>query len=98
WPLVACHWKQSKSFEGMARHFKCLAQSVVEASKFPVLDLPVTMLIGAQNEHPTDQDEYARRISTKANLVVAEKSGHWIQLDEPELVVRAIRGLTKTVS
>lgn len=96
WPLVACHWKQSKSFEGMARHFECLAQSVLEASKFPVLDLPVTMLIGAQNEHPTDQDEYARRISTKTNLVVAEKSGHWIQLDEPELVVRAIGGATQS--
>ena len=91
WPLVACHWKQPKSFEGMARHFECLAQSIIEASEFPVFDLPVTMLVGAQNEHLTNQSDYARRISTDAKLVIAEKSGHWIQLDEPELVVSAIR-------
>ncbi|HKT23632.1 MAG TPA: alpha/beta hydrolase [Terriglobales bacterium] len=96
WPLVACHWKQPKSFEGMARHFECLAQSIVEASEFPVLNLPVTMLVGAQNEHPTDQREYARRISTQTKLVMAEKSGHWIQLDEPELVVGAIREMAET--
>jgi pimeloyl-ACP methyl ester carboxylesterase len=95
WSLVACHWKQAKSFEGMARHFECLEHSVAEASKFPVLDLPVTMLVGAQNEHPTDQHEYARRISSRTQLVVAEKSGHWIQLDEPELVVRAIRDMVE---
>ena len=95
WPLVACHWKQPKTFEGMARHFECLAQSVAEACEIPVLDLPVTMLIGAQNEHPTDQREYARRISTETKLVIAGKSGHWIQLDEPELVVGAIREMVE---
>jgi pimeloyl-ACP methyl ester carboxylesterase len=91
WPLVACHWKQPKCFEGMARHFECLAQSIVEASNFPVLDLPVIMLVGAPNEHPTDQRAYARQISIKTKVVMAENSGHWIQLDEPELVVSAIQ-------
>lgn len=95
WPLVACHWKQPKCFEGMARHFECLAQSVAEASDFPVLDLPVTMLVGAENEHPTDQSEYARRISTQTKLLMAQKSGHWIQLDEPELVLGAIREMVE---
>ena len=91
WPLVACHWKQPKCFEGMARHFECLAQSIVESSNFPVLDVPVIMLVGAQNQHPTDQRAYARRISSTTKAVMAEKSGHWIQLDEPELVVSAIQ-------
>src|SRR6185312_523706 len=95
WPLVACHWKQSKCFEGMARHFECLARSIVETSDFPVLDLPVTMLVGVQNEHPTDQRACARRVSTKTKVVMAEKSGHWIQLDEPELVVDAIREMVE---
>jgi pimeloyl-ACP methyl ester carboxylesterase len=97
WPLVACHWKQPKSFEGMARHFEDLKQSIVEAAQFPVLDLPVTMLVGGKNEHPTDQLEYARRISSKAKLVVAENSGHWIQLDEPELVVSAIQEMAESL-
>jgi pimeloyl-ACP methyl ester carboxylesterase len=82
----------------MARHFECLPQSVAEASSFPVLGLPVTMLVGAKNEHPTDQSEYAQRVSTQMKLVMAEKSGHWIQLDQPELVVGAIREMVEAVS
>jgi pimeloyl-ACP methyl ester carboxylesterase len=98
WPLVACHWKQPKCFEGMARHFECLAQSIAEASNLPVLELPVTMLAGEQNEHPTDQHLYAQRISTNTKLLIAEKSGHWIQLDEPELVVTAIREMAERIA
>jgi len=29
-----------------------------------------------------------------AKHVIAEKSGHWIQLDQPELVVNAVRELS----
>jgi pimeloyl-ACP methyl ester carboxylesterase len=91
WPLVASHWMQPKSFEGMARHFECLAQSIAEMERAPTLNTPVTMLVGSLNEHPTDQHEHAKRVSTRAKLMSAEKSGHWIQLDEPELVVNSIR-------
>jgi len=91
WPLVASHWMQPKSFEAMARHFECLTQSISEMEHAPPLDVAVTMLVGAQNEHPTDQLEYAKRISTRTKLIVAEESGHWIQLDEPDLVVSSVR-------
>jgi len=91
WPLVASHWMQPKSFEAMARHFECLTQSISEMEQAPTLDVAVTMLIGGQNEHPTDQLEYAARISSHTNLIVAEESGHWIQLDEPDLIVSSIR-------
>jgi pimeloyl-ACP methyl ester carboxylesterase len=91
WPLVAAHWKQPKAFEGMARHFECLAESIREMDDTPAARVPVTMLVGAQNDHPTNPADYARRISPHTKLVVAQKSGHWIQLDEPELVVGAIR-------
>ena len=49
------------------------------------------MLVGTQNEHPADPLEYANRISPETKVIFAEKSGHWIQLDEPELVVESIR-------
>ncbi|HVH87517.1 MAG TPA: alpha/beta hydrolase [Terriglobales bacterium] len=91
WALVASHWMQPKCFEGMARHFECLVQSIAEMEHAPTLNIPVTMLVGTQNDHPTDQQEYAKRISTKTKLIFARKSGHWIQLDEPELVANSIR-------
>lgn len=93
WPLVAAHWKNPKSFEGMARHFQALAESAQELSRVEPLSVPVTMLVGTQNEHPTDPKEYAKRLSPETRLIFAEKSGHWIQLDEPELVVKAIHDM-----
>jgi pimeloyl-ACP methyl ester carboxylesterase len=31
------------------------------------------------------------RLSSKGRHIVASRSGHWIQFDEPELVVTAVR-------
>jgi len=97
WPLVAAHWKQPKCFEGMARHFECLAASIQEMADVKLLTIPVTMLVGTQNEHPADPLEYANRISPETQVIFAEKSGHWIQLDEPELVVNSIRRAVEKV-
>jgi len=90
WPLVAAHWKNHKSFEGMARHFEALAQSAQELSQVQQLNVPVTMLVGTQNEHPADPREYAKKLSPETRLIFAQNSGHWIQLDEPELVITSI--------
>ena len=90
WPLVAAHWKNHKSFEAMARHFHALAESAQELSRVRPLSMPITMLVGAQNDHPADPREYARKLSPTTKLIFAHKSGHWIQLDEPELVVDSI--------
>lgn len=95
WPLVAAHWKNEKSFEAMARHFEALAESAQELSQVKPLNVPVTMLVGTQNEHPADPREYAKRLSPETRLIFAEKSGHWIQLDEPELVVAAVEELVE---
>jgi len=97
WPLVAAHWKNPKSFEGMARHFQALAESAQELSNVQTLTVPVTMLVGTQNEHPADPREYARRLSPETRLIFAEKSGHWIQLDEPDLVVKSIAEMFETM-
>jgi pimeloyl-ACP methyl ester carboxylesterase len=61
----------------------------------PEVTAPVTLLAGALNHHPADPQEYARRISSNAKFTVAENSGHWIQLDEPGLIVEAVRELVK---
>lgn len=90
WPLVAAHWKQPKCFEGMARHFECLTASIAEMRDVPPLQVPVTMLVGTQNEHPADPAKHAERVSAHTKLIFAKNSGHWIQLDEPELVVQLV--------
>ena len=91
WPLVAAHWKQPKCFEGMARHFECLAASIAEMGDIPALRVPVTLMVGTKNEHPADPVQHAERVSPHTKLIHAKNSGHWIQLDEPELIVAAVR-------
>jgi pimeloyl-ACP methyl ester carboxylesterase len=43
-----------------------------------------------------EREAWARR-SPRGRHIIARKSGHWIQLDEPELVVQAIREMADFV-
>ncbi len=97
WPWVAAHWTQPKCFEAMARHFECLADSIREMANASGIDAPAILLSGKLNEHPADPRHYAQRVSSQAKFVEAERSGHWIQLDQPELVVNSTQELVERV-
>jgi len=100
WPMVRAHWCQPKSFLGMAAYLESLQASASEAAAIGVPEtIPVTLLSAANAtpEQLEEREAWARR-SPHGQHIVARKSGHWIQLDEPELVVAAIRdmaGLTE---
>jgi pimeloyl-ACP methyl ester carboxylesterase len=93
WPMVRAHWCLEKSFLGMAGYLTSLPASAREAAALgEPRDIPVTVL-SASNATPRQLEEreaMARR-SPRGRHIIARKSGHWIQLDEPELVVEAIR-------
>ncbi len=93
WPMVRAHWCQPKSFEGMAAYLESLPASAAEAAALTSpAGIPVTILSAATAtpEQLKERDGWARR-SPHGQHVVARKSGHWIQLDEPELAVQAVR-------
>jgi len=55
-------------------------------------DLPLVVLSGDHHAGPyTDWQRELAQLSSCGRHVVASDSGHWIHLDRPELVVRAIR-------
>ena len=89
WPAIIAHWCDPKSFSGMSRHLAELPQSVSCMIDAPPLDVPVTLITAGRNP-PFPPDE-AERISSRAEHVVARESGHWIHLDEPEVVIEAVR-------
>ncbi|HEY6392828.1 MAG TPA: alpha/beta hydrolase [Bryobacteraceae bacterium] len=94
WPMIQAHWRQPKGFLGMSEYFKSLPQSAAEAAALmdPPPDIPVVVL-SASNSTAAQLAERAAmaRHSSRGAHIVAEKSGHWIHLDEPELVLDAIR-------
>jgi hypothetical protein len=84
--MVASHWCKSKCFDAMMAHLECLPQAAAEVAGVEIPnDLPVVRIIAANS--PSSPD--TTTIGTKT--IVARRSGHWVQLDEPELVVEAIR-------
>lgn len=86
WPMIASHWGMPKSFESMARHLECLPESCASMSDAVLPDVPVTVISAAANRQGPGVV-----LPAGARLMVAENSGHWVQLDQPEIVVEAIR-------
>lgn len=93
WPMVRAHWCLPKSFQGMAAYLESLPVSAGEAAALEEpAEIPVIVLSAgnATPEQLAEREALARR-SPRGRHIIARKSGHWIQLDEPELVVGAIR-------
>ncbi len=100
WPMVRAHWCQVKSFRGLAAYLESLpasaaeAHALVEPSNLPVIVLSAG---SATAEQLKERDTLARR-SPHGQHIIAAKSGHWIQLDESELVVQAILEMVRLPS
>jgi pimeloyl-ACP methyl ester carboxylesterase len=96
WPAIVSHWSHPKSFASMGGHLAKMPESVASVIDAAPLDVPVTMLTGVRSLTKWPADGPAR-VSTNTTHIVAENSGHWIQLDEPLLVVEAVREMVSRV-
>jgi pimeloyl-ACP methyl ester carboxylesterase len=103
WPVIQSYWCDPKSFEGMARYLEALPESAAavgaEIARARTLgDIPLTIL-SAGNASPAQragQEELAG-LSRRGRLEVVSDSGHWIQLNRPDLVVRSIAEMVALV-
>jgi pimeloyl-ACP methyl ester carboxylesterase len=96
WPAIVSHWSHPKSFASMGGHLAKMPESVASVIDAAPLDVPVTMLTGVRSLTKWPADGPAR-VSTNTTHIVAENSGHWIQLDEPALVIEAVREMVSRV-
>jgi len=96
WPMVQAHWRQPKSFLGMASYLESLPESAKQASAGPELpsEMPVTIL-SASNSTAAQiaEREAIANHSVHGRHGIATKSGHWIHFDQPELVIEAVRDM-----
>lgn len=85
WPMVRMHWSDEKCFQTMAEYLERLprnAESACDAgwpANVPMIAITV----------PTTAADFPANVEHR----IATKSGHWIQLDEPDVVLQAIREL-----
>jgi pimeloyl-ACP methyl ester carboxylesterase len=84
----------------MADYLRSLPASAAEAAALSEPETIPLIVLSAANATPAQLEEreaMAQR-SPRGQHLIARKSGHWIQLDEPELVVEAIREMIKLCS
>ncbi len=92
-PIVAAHWSRASSFRAMAAYLECLPHSARSALIMPVpREIPLVIL-SAANATP---DELAEReewvaASTQGRHIQVEGTGHWLQLERPDLVAAVVR-------
>ncbi len=91
-PMIAAHWSRARSFTALAAYLECLPSSARQALKMPLpAEIPLTILSAAS----ATTDELAERAawvaaSQNACHIRVEGTGHWLQLERPELVASVI--------
>jgi pimeloyl-ACP methyl ester carboxylesterase len=92
-PLVQMIWCQPKCFRAMADHLGALEQTAAVVSRLTSLpDVPLVIISsGDQPPHVIARHRQLASLSPTGRHIVAAASGHWIQFDEPDLVVATIR-------
>ena len=92
-PMVQELWCQPKCFRALADHLSALEETAAMVAG--VTSLPdVPLVIVSSGDQPADTIAKHRalaRLSSQGDHVIAANSGHWIQFDEPDLVVKIIR-------
>jgi pimeloyl-ACP methyl ester carboxylesterase len=100
WPAVQSHWCRPESFESMARHLEALpAVAALVANARPLGSIPVTVISGGQLTLEQSAEHAAIATSSDRGIhITARGSGHWVHLDNPEVVIEAIRRVSQNYS
>ena len=100
YPLMQEFWSQPKCYRAMADHLGVLERdgAVIARIATPA-EIPTIVISSGQQ--PPDQIEMQRQLANASHAgrhIIAARSSHWVQFDEPGLIVEAIRTLVMTTS
>ncbi len=97
WKGIQTHWSDSKCFGTAALSLASLpatAAAVLRAAE--QIEAPMIVL-SAGNSSKSQRADHERlvRMARRGRLEIVEDSGHWMMLDRPDVVVRAVGDLLK---
>jgi pimeloyl-ACP methyl ester carboxylesterase len=91
-PAVRAHWSRPQSFETLAHYLSRLTRCINEV---PYASFGHLLLIVISAESATESELKEHRklasLSSIGEHVIAKRSGHWIQLDRPDLIVNSLQ-------
>jgi pimeloyl-ACP methyl ester carboxylesterase len=96
-PAVQALWSEPKCFRGMAQHLGALRTAGKAAAGVTTLpDIPLVVVSAAdQPPRMLAAHQALARLSSRGRHVIAPTGGHWIQLDDPQLAVAAVRDVVE---
>lgn len=98
YPLMQSIWSQPKCFHAMADHLLTLERDAGAIASVVVPREIPSVVISSGNQPPEQLDAH-RRLAEASNAgrhILAERSAHWVQFDEPELIIGAVRELVES--
>lgn len=94
-------WTHEKFYSALGGQIESICVSAAEAldaSRDGYGDLPlVTISPTDPGEYRLHQQEALARLSTRGRHVIASNSGHWIPIDQPQVVIDAVRAVVSAV-
>jgi pimeloyl-ACP methyl ester carboxylesterase len=94
-PMIRAHWSRPKAFEAMAAYLECLPGCARQAVQMPApVEIPFVVLSAgsATAAELAERDEWVAANCSARHIRLPE-TGHWLQLEQPEVVVAAVRKL-----
>jgi pimeloyl-ACP methyl ester carboxylesterase len=87
-PFIRAHWSRPGFYQAMAAHLQVLPECAMAVSNLTVpKGIAVTVLSGAHQP----PERLAEHAAVATRHIIASKGAHFIYLDEPELVINAVR-------
>jgi hypothetical protein len=94
-------WTKPKFYEALGSQIESISQSAretLDAASSGYGDLPlVTISMANPGDHRLRQQDALAHLSARGRHVIASRSGHWIPLDEPDLIVSEVRTMHATL-
>lgn len=95
YPLMQEFWSQPKCYHAMADHLAALERDGAAIARIETPASIPTTVISSGNQ-PQEQIDAQRRLaeaSLSGRHVLAARSTHWVQFDEPGLIIEAVRAI-----
>jgi pimeloyl-ACP methyl ester carboxylesterase len=95
WPTLRAHWSRPKCFRAMAAYLEALPESARTAILMPIPpEIPFIVLSAssANDAELQERDSWVQQSRCGRHIRI-EESGHWLQLERPDVVVAAIQEL-----
>ena len=94
-PTLAQFWSKPHFFEALGSQIESVcvsAAKVLEATAGGYGDMPlITISSTDPGAYRLRQQDAMARLSTRGRHIIASQSGHWIPLDQPQVVIDAIK-------